>query len=256
MDEINFEDKLKIYEGKDVRYLSKEEPTLIRITLKHSESFTEGFMKPFDLTMSQTMAKTAQYLCELIVGCKIAYIQNEEMLILVDSQQYYDLNNWLMTDFIERVTTTTFNNFLSDYVRSLSLSPMIYNNIKYVELVVNYGSKINSATFDVKLFNTPKEDVYNAFKCRQQTAIRKSIYALLTDVCDQETLDIKTYEQLLEILVQKKNINFDTINSFITRGVCVTKLINIKDDETENIWKLDMYIPIFTQDMNYIEKYL
>jgi hypothetical protein len=47
------------------------------------------------------------------------------------------------------------------------------------------------------------------------------------------------------MLMLQKDINFNDMPVEFKRGICCIK--------TENGWKLDYNIPIFTQDRNYVE---
>ena len=48
-----------------------------------SKKVKNAFKRPFDEVFIDAMNKTAQYLCESIQGAKIAYVQSDEISILV-----------------------------------------------------------------------------------------------------------------------------------------------------------------------------
>jgi len=58
------------------------------------------------------------------------------------------------------------------------------------------------------------------------------------------------------MLFQEKEINFNDLPTYQKRGVCIIKEQYDKDGVMRSRWVVDEDIPIFTQDRNYIEKYL
>ena len=91
-------DRMKGYENIERKYLTRRLPTIIRVDGICFHSFTKGFQRPFDMILVESMWDTAKYLCENIMGCKIAYIQSDEIsLLLTDydnftTQAWYDKN--------------------------------------------------------------------------------------------------------------------------------------------------------------------
>ena len=60
----------------------------------------------------------------------------------------------------------------------------------------------------------------------------------------------------MEKLFQEKGINFNDLPTYQKRGSCVIKEKYDKDGTERSRWIVDKDIPIFTQDRDYIEKYL
>ena len=99
MDTSDLANRMKEYEKRNQYYLQKRTPVAIRVDGRSFHTFTKGFQKPFDEVLIKSMQETAKYMCENIQGAKIAYVQSDEItIILVD----YDT---LETDdgFVDRV---------------------------------------------------------------------------------------------------------------------------------------------------------
>jgi len=73
------DERMKSYEHVNRNYLIPNMPTIIRIDGKAFHSFTKGMERPFDPDLMEAMDETAKYLCENIMGCKVTYIQSDEI---------------------------------------------------------------------------------------------------------------------------------------------------------------------------------
>ena len=58
------------YEAIPKFQLYRRTPVAIRIDGKAFHTFTRGFAKPFDEPLGNAMARTMEYLCKNIQGCK------------------------------------------------------------------------------------------------------------------------------------------------------------------------------------------
>jgi tRNA(His) 5'-end guanylyltransferase len=260
-------DRMKGYENIERKYLTRRMPVLIRIDGSHFHSFTKGFQRPFDMILMKTMWDTAQYLCKNVMGCKIAYTQSDEItLLLTDydtltTQAWFDKNVQKMVSISASMATLAFNN-------SFSLNAWNYQNTgvdesydefidKEVEKYINiYRKRYNTALFDSRVFNIPKEEVCNAFIWRQQDATRNAIQMVGQANFSHKQLQSKTCNQIQEMLFQEKSINFNDLPTYQKRGACIVKNQYDKDGTMRSRWIVDENIPIFTQDRDYIEKYL
>jgi len=112
---------MKGYENISRIYLTKRMPTIIRVDGKAFHTFTRGFERPFDEIMIRSMWETAKYLCENIQGCKTAYVQSDEISLL-------------LTDYDELTTSAWFDKNIQKMVSvSASMATLAFN--KSFELV-------------------------------------------------------------------------------------------------------------------------
>ena len=265
MSKDNLGDRMKQYENVERKYLTRRMPTLIRLDGKAFHSFTRGFQKPFDMILMEAMWETSKYLCENIQGCKIGYTQSDEIqLLLTDYDDiktcaWFDKNIQKMCSISASMATLAFNKNFQDIVINnynilTNVSNDIMDNMK--KIVNNYYSKFNKALFDSRVYNIPKEEVINAFIWRQQDATRNAIQMVGQANFSHKQLQNKNCNEIQEMLFQEKEINFNNLPTYQKRGVCIIKEEYYKGDTLRKRWIVDKDIPIFTQDREYIEKYI
>lgn len=259
MSKDNIGDRMKGYENIERRYLTRRMPTIIRVDGKAFHSFTKGFQKPFDMVLMQSMWDTAKYLCENVMGCKIAYVQSDEITLLltdydnIGTQAWFDKNIQKMCSISASMATLAFNNSFREQVESFNHVITRKEDEEYYNKLYN---RINTAMFDSRVFNIPKEEVCNCFIWRQQDATRNSIEMVGRYYLGHSRMYKLNGSQVQEILFQEYGINFNDLPTYQKRGVCIVKEHYDKDGTERSRWIEDKDIPIFTKDRLYIERYL
>lgn len=258
------------YENRSKTYLVRRMPVIIRLDGKAFHTFTKGLKKPYDEIFHNTMNATMKYLCENIQGCKLGYTQSDEITLLLTDYDTLTTDAWFdysvqkMCSVSASMATMAFNKFFSDEVnKAYTYFTTTKNGYKFVDSIDefdkqfdNYYSKIGNAMFDARCFNIPVEEVTNCFIWRQQDATRNAIQMLGQCNFSHKALHGKSCNDIQDMLMLEKGINFNDMPVEFKRGVCCVKrevectdrLISYKTD-----WILDKDIPIFTQDRNYIE---
>lgn len=269
-------DRMKGYENISRIYLTRRTPVIIRIDGKAFHSFTRGFAKPFDDILIKSMQDTSKYLCENIMGCKLAYTQSDEIsLLLVDyeklgTQAWFDNNLQKMVSVAASMTTMVFNKAFKDniinYIDShINIDGSLMDGLfEYTDTLLKAKNK--GAMFDARAFILPKEEVNNYFIWRQQDAIRNSIQMVAQSNFSHKELQGKSCNVLQDMLHEQKGINWNDYPTVYKRGSCIVKVYDVitQYDEVGNIcgytertkWIVDKEIPIFTQDRDYINKYV
>ena len=267
MDKTTLGDRMKNnYENISRYYLTRRMPVIIRIDGKAFHTFTRGFKKPFDDILVKTMQDTMKYLCENIQGCVLGYTQSDEISLV-------------LTDYAELTTDAWFGNNLQKMCSvSASMATMSFN--KYFRIMIEDYCEYDptasfkqrnkyidaydkGAMFDSRVFNIPKEEVCNYFIWRQQDATRNSIQSVGQANFSQKELNGKSCNDIQDMLMTQKSINWNDYATTLKRGSCCIKIDDgiTKYDEVGNIcdyiprskWVIDTEIPIFTQNRNYIE---
>jgi tRNA(His) 5'-end guanylyltransferase len=266
MSNDNLGDRMKGYENIERRYLTRRTPTLIRLDGKAFHSFTKGFERPFDMILMESMWETTKYLCKNIMGCKIGYTQSDEIQLLltdyenINTQAWFDKNIQKMCSISASMATLAFNNAFERNINQFHLN--ITNQYEgnepedLLKLISIYNQKTGTALFDSRVYNIPKEEVCNAFIWRQQDATRNAIQMVGQANFSHKQLQNKNCNQIQEMLFQEKGINFNDLPAYQKRGACIIKETYDKEGAERSRWIEDKDIPIFTQDRNYIEKYL
>ena len=275
MDKTTLGDRMKNnYENITRYYLTRRMPVIIRVDGRSFHTFTNGFKKPFDDVLVKTMQDTMKYLCENVQGCVLGYTQSDEIsLVLTDyaeltTDAWFGNNLQKMCSVSASMATLTFNKAFND-----NIVKYIDNNLdadcgvtkdltEYIKILINARNK--GAMFDSRVFTIPKEEVCNALILRQQDATRNSIQSVGQANFSQKELHGKSCNDIQDMLMIQKGINWNDYSTTLKRGSCCIKTDDslTEYDEVGNIcgytkrskWVIDNEIPIFTQDRNYVER--
>lgn len=262
------------YENRYRFSLTRRVPVIIRLDGKSFHSFTKGFRRPFDELLYRTMTRTGLELVKNIQGSKIAYIQSDEISILLidyyklNMSAYFDYNINKVNSVTSSMATLYFNRIFREeidrfsdniYNEELKLRnrPIIeqyeFYQSEYVKELNNlyqiYKSRVDSAIFDCRCFNIPESELTNYFIWRQLDATRNSIEMFGQKYYKPNQLKGVSCNQIQEMLFKEYKINWNDNPAYIKRGSSVIR------DESRN-WIIDEEIPIFTSDRNYIERFL
>jgi tRNA(His) 5'-end guanylyltransferase len=268
-------DRMKeFYEDRTRTKLPRRSYTIIRIDGKAFHTYTRGLERPFDMWLMEDMDATAAYLCKNIQGAKFAYVQSDEISILI-------------TDFDDLGTHAWFDNNLQKMASvSASMATAEFNRLRLMRGFGNYEqtpmqgraiiSQFNMAQFDARVFQIPfAAEVENYFIWRQQDATRNSISSAAQSVYSSKELHGVKTDGMQEMLFQK-GINWNNYSPREKRGSLIrkverkfiksdsikavaktpnTQVIDDKHIFTRSKWEADPETPIFTQDREYLRSF-
>jgi|ERR1035437_1257577 tRNA(His) 5'-end guanylyltransferase len=255
-DEIG--DRMKrFYEDRTRFLLPRRTYTIIRIDGKAFHTYTRDLEQPFDEGLIEDMDATACYLCKNIQGSKFAFVQSDEISIL-------------MTDFDIIGTDAWFDGNIQKIVSvAAGLATAEFNRLrlkrKMDTTVATAGSIIELfkwATFDARVFTIPANyEVENYFICRQKDATRNSISSVAQSLYSHKELEGKNNNQKQEMIFQK-NINWNDYPAKQKRGRFIQKeTIEFHTDVLKpyvnkltyfrTVWK-SIECPIFTQERDFL----
>ena len=275
MDKTTIGDRMKNnYENITRYYLTRRIPVIIRIDGKAFHTFTRGFKNPFDDILVKTIQETMKYLCENIQRCVLGYTQSDEIsLVLTDyaeltTDAWFGNNLQKMCSVSASMATMAFTKYFVKNVKECERMALIGNVVlfeddeKYINVLKKAIEK--GAMFDSRVFTIPKEEVCNYLIWRQQDATRNSIQSVGQANFSQKELHGKSCNNIQDMLMLQKSINWNDYSTTLKRGSCCIKADDslTEYDEVGNIcgyikrskWVIDNEIPIFTQDRNYVEK--
>ena len=244
------------YENIPKTKLMRRTPVAIRLDGKAFHTFTKHFKKPFDEILIASMQQTMKYLCENIQGCVFGYTQSDEItLILVDyrkltSAAWFDYEVQKMCSIAASMATLAFNKFFMFEYEEFNRWVCEGNPTGEGKLLNDtyYNAMYKGAMFDARVFNIPKEEVTNLIYWRQLDAIRNSIQMVGQSNFSHKKLQNKSCNDIRNMLITEKNIDWDDYPTTQKRGSCC-----IKQENTG--WVIDDEIPIFKGDgREYIEK--
>lgn len=278
----------EFYEQVPKTRLTRRIPVAIRIDGKAFHTFTRGFQKPFDMVLIKSMQETMKYLCVNIQGCVLGYTQSDEItLILTDykkltSEAWFNYEVQKMCSIAASMATMAFNryfainvdNFIYDYSTEYEETGKFGKGTPEYALCETYQKAVEKgAMFDARCFNIPKEEVTNLIYWRQLDATRNSVQMVGQANFSHKELQNKSCNQIQDMLMLQKGINWNNFPAYQKRGSCCikkdfctitkTQVEQMVFDEPkvtttiENIrphWEIDNNIPIFKgEDRSYID---
>lgn len=257
--------------------LMRRTPVIIRIDGKAFHTFTRGFKRPFDEILIKTMQETTKYLCKNIQGCVLGYTQSDEItLVLVDYQRFetsawFDYEIQKICSISASMTTMAFNkffrnnveNFIQDCATDYETQGLCGEGTIEYDLCKTYEKALEKgAMFDARVFNIPKEEVTNCVYWRQLDASRNSIQMVGQANFSHKELHCKTCNDIQDMLMLQKNINWNDFPTHQKRGTCVIKSDEYAEPNElgdvaigDSRWIIDKDIPIFKgEGREYIDK--
>ena len=286
MDKSDLANRMKeFYETIPKTRLMRRCPVVVRLDMRAGHTFCRGFEHPFDEVFIKSMQETAKYMCKNVQGCVLSYQQSDEIsLILVDykklnSSAFFDYEVQKVCSITASMATMAFNKYFS-----INMDNWGYDNMpgwidggtnekinpQLKKLCDSYiAANEKGAMFDSRCFNIPKEEVTNYIYWRQLDASRNSIQMVGQADFSHKELHKKTTNQIQDMLMTQKGINWNDFPAYQKRGSCCIKEIyyvgkngeevpvedSNKDDVTKRSrWIIDKNIPIFKcEGRQYIE---
>ena len=218
-------DRMKRYEASAQQLLLRRTPVIIRVDGKAFHTLTRGCEKPFDKEFSAAMITTAKSLCTEIQGARLAYIQSDEISVLVIDYQTLQTQAWFDYELPKILSI------------SAARASVTFSNA--------WGEE---GLFDSRAFNVPREDVCNYFVWRQRDCIRNSIMGLAQAHFSHKTLQGVSCDEAQEMLF-RQGVNWNDCPDIQKRGICL-----IRPDLVG--WIHYEHTPEFSRDRACIEKHL
>lgn len=241
-------DRMKAYEAASSVSLSRRLPVIIRLDGRAFHTYTRKCDRPFDPALHNVMVMTALEVCQEVQGAELAYVQSDEISVLVHGYKKFDSQPW----------------FDNKVQKICSVSAAIASATFTVRSSEIFG-ECRPASFDARCFVLPEADVCNYFVWRQKDAIRNSIQSLARSIFSQKQLHKKSTIELTEMCEQKGHA-WRHLELRQQRGTCVVKLkfmkkmfeVGSKDPilVPSNTWSVDPGIPIFSENRAFIEDHL
>lgn len=201
-------------------------PAIIRLDGKCFHSLTRRCEKPFDTELAIALDMAAQKVLPEIQNSRFAYLESDEISILLIDYNKFASQQWLGGE-VQKIVSI-----------SASLITKEFNAIYQ-----NFGTTLTGAAFDSRTFSIPREEIENYFIWRQQDASRNSIQSVARQFYSDKELYQKN-TQIMQEMIFAKGINWNEYLPYWKRGRIVTKSEIISD------------IPLFTQNKLFLQSYL
>jgi tRNA(His) guanylyltransferase len=226
--------RMKAYEDVNRLYLSPRSYKIIRVDGVAFHTLTKKLVRPFDDVLMQIMDSTAKFLCENIMGVKMAYLQSDEISLVVTDFDTHETQGWYG------------NNLQKMCSVSASMASTSFNFSASLRSEYSF-STLKPAFFDSRVFTLPtRTEVINYLIWRQQDATRNSISSVAQSLYSHKELLGKNSNQLQEMIFQK-GTNWNDYAPRYKRGRIVVKESYKKDDQLRSAWVVKDP-EVFTQD--------
>ena len=173
-------DMKDFYEKRTQDMLPRHIPVLMRLDGRAFHTLTKGCERPFDKNLSDCMVAAALALCEEIQGAKCAYVQSDEISVLI-------------TDFDQDNTEAWFDYKVQ---KMCSISAAIASTV--------FSSKFGRiAHFDSRVFSVPRDMVAKVFSWRQRDWSKNSLTMYASSFFNHKELQGKKAPDKHEMLYEK-----------------------------------------------------
>lgn len=246
------------YENRYRILLPRRSYVVLRIDGKSFHSYTRGCERPYDAKLMADMDATAVALCEQIEGTRLAFVQSDEISLV-------------LTDFESPQTEAWFDNNLAKMCSiSASMVTAHFNTAgRQAQQIARKAPRL--AYFDSRAFVIPDlAELANYLIWRQQDATRNSISMTAQAHFSHKELQGKSSNEMQEMLWQEKGINWNNMPVGFKRGRCVVREQVVKDvtytdkrtGEEHTIQGVQRHLwtvaepPIFTQNRGWLGQYI
>ena len=264
MDTSDLANRMKEYEKRNQYYLQKRTPVAIRVDGRSFHTFTKGFKRPFDDILMKSMQETAKYMCENMGNAKLAYVQSDEITIILTDYDTLETDCWFnyrtdkLCSISASMATMAFNKFFErnaeNYIQNCATdyeTDGLYGKgtPEYQLCEIYQKAAEKGAMFDARCFNIPKEEVTNLIYWRQLDATRNSIQMIGQANFSHKELQNKSCNDIQDMLHEQKGINWNDYPTVCKRG---TAIIYINYQNPQSLtngdiikgWKIDTEMPI------------
>lgn len=228
-------DRMKLYELATKYALPLRMPVILRVDGKNFHAATRELRRPYDESFAALMNLTARRLCEQAQGAVFAYVQSDEISVLLHNYKRLNSGSW-------------FDNEL--------------------QKIVSVGAGIASSVlteawkrvcFDARAFVLPEAEVCNYFIWRQQDATRNSVQMAARAEYSHKQVFGKNNAQMQDMLMEK-GINWNHFPAGFKRGRSIVReAYFVPDGQGGKVERHRWHVeepPIFTKEREYIERHL
>lgn len=270
--------RMKRYEEVPRTSLTPRIPMIIRVDGRAFHTYTKRFKRqvasPWSPYIRDGMTAAAMALMNEISGAKLAYIQSDEISVLVtdhdklSTQPWFDKVAQKVCSVSAAVATAEFNQRM--LAIEMSEQTVVAERPGQLTFTIEFP---RLAAFDSRCFVLPKEEVANYFIWRQRDAEKNSVAMLAQSHFSHKQLLNKNGSQMQDMLMLEKNVNWNDCEVWQKRGWCVErKTVTVPlrelrrkiehpgiDPDTpvqRTVVEPNWEIPIFTKDRAFIETHV
>lgn len=211
MDFKNLKDRMLYYRSlTDYKIM----PNCYTLVMLDGRSFSKLIKKkyklPFDGRFITMMNETAKYICQNVQGALFAYVQSDEINILLSNECsiFFEGRLSKMLSIIASMASNRFNQIMMcQDIYDICADNLQISQDKVFETL----NKRKLVEFDCKVWNVPSfNDVYAWFLYRQNDCIRNSKQQSAQTYLSHNVLFNKDTDEQIRMLKEKKGIDWET----------------------------------------------
>lgn len=208
-----------------------------------SKMIKNRFKLPFDDEFMQMMDDTAAYVCENVQGAKLAYVQSDEITIVITCFKYegdellicspfFDYRLCKLQSIIASLATAKFNQLFTLRMLSIDSDKPLNQQINEIPLI-----QFDCKCWDVKTY----EDMFAWFKFRQNDCIRNSKQQFAQAYCSHKDLLNKNADEQITYCKLKTGNDWNSLGGQYKYGRLIyhttypIQTINPKTGEQVNV---------------------
>ena len=218
--------------------LPKKTYTVIRLDGKAFNTYTRGCERPFDDGLIHDMDETAKYIAKNVQGCKLGFVQSDEITLVLTDFDSIDCEAWFKGNIQKMVSVSA--SMASAKFNQLRIKRSLiaeYENSDYNNLNVlsDFVENHKLAVFDSRVFIIPQlHEVYNNLIWRQQDTIRNSVSSVAQAHFSAKELHKKSRVKQLEML---KSIGIDWEKDFSDKKKYGRLIIKVENESGRKKWE-------------------
>lgn len=207
----NLKDRMLYYRGlTDYKVM----PNCYTLVMLDGRSFSKLIKKkyklPFDGRFITMMNETAKYLCQNVQGALFAYVQSDEISILLSNECdiFFEGRLNKMLSIIASMASSKFNQIMMcQDIYDICADSLQISQDKVFETL----NKRKLVEFDCKVWNVPSfNDVFAWFLYRQNDCIRNSKQQSAQTYLPYKVLLNKDTDEQVRLLKEEKGIDWET----------------------------------------------
>jgi len=232
-------ERTKEYERAAKYVLPRRLPVILRVDGKAFHTATKECARPFDEAFVGIMNAAAVHLCEEAQGAVFAFVQSDELSVLLHNYKRLNSDAWFDNEVqkLVSIAASTVAGFVSAAWKRVA--------------------------FDARAFVLPENEVVNYFVWRQQDATRNSIQMATRALYSHAECNNRTTSEMHEML-HAKAVNWNDYPIGWKRGRVVVRtrsssIVTTPDGREVEVERSPWTVvepPIFTQDRAFIERHL
>jgi tRNA(His) 5'-end guanylyltransferase len=211
----SLKEKFDFYRNKTDYKIEKKSYTMVMLDGRSfSKMIKNKYHLPFDDTFINMMNETAAYVCKGIQGCKIAYVQSDEMTFVVTDFENPDADIFFggrlvkMLSIIPGIATGYFNKLamMNLIPKDKEAGNILCSSDDIYQMLESY----TPIQFDAKVWQVPNlNDVFATILYRQNDCIRNSKAQVAQKYFSHNQLKNLPVDEQIKLTKEKFNVDWE-----------------------------------------------